>query len=117
MEVRRRWFPLLSLVVLATGCSVGEYGAAQQSMSPDAAQVSSSANETSFNATVKPLVATCTSCHGVQPPTLTSYAMLQPKYKAKATATILVTKGDHQGIIYFNATDKAAVQGWIDGLQ
>jgi cytochrome c553 len=119
MEVRRRPLLLVLVVGLAVaGCSVGEYGAEQQSMSPDAAQVTGGANEASFNATVKPLVATCVSCHGAQPPTLTSYAMLQPKYKMRPGNTnILVTKGDHQGITYFNATDKAAIQGWIDGLQ
>ncbi|MDQ3337916.1 MAG: hypothetical protein M4D80_22365 [Myxococcota bacterium] len=120
MEVPRRPI-LLALVVVAlaaAGCSVGEYGAEQQSMSPDAAQVSGGGNETSFNATVKPLVANCVSCHGAQPPTLTSYAALQAKYKMKpGSANILVTKGDHQGITYFNANDKAAIQGWIDGLQ
>jgi hypothetical protein len=118
MEVSRR-LSLLALVGLAAaGCSVGEYGAEQQSMSPDATQMSGGTNETSFNATVKPLVGTCTGCHGAQPPTLTSYAALQAKYKMKpGNGNILVTKGDHQGITYFNTNDKAAIQGWIDGLQ
>ncbi len=117
MEVRR--FPLLIVlvVVAAAGCSVGEYGTSDPvSMNPDAAQMSGGTSEASFNSMVKPLVGTCTGCHGAQPPTLTSYAALQAKYKAKSTASILVTKGDHQGITYFNTTDKAAIQGWINGL-
>ena len=50
MEVRRRRSLLLALVVVglaAAGCSVGEYGAEQQSMSPDATQMSGGANEAS----------------------------------------------------------------------
>ena len=114
MEVRRHLLPLLVLAV--AGCSVGEYGAEQQSMTPDATQMSSGGAEASFNTNVAPLIATCTGCHGAQPPTLTSFSALQPKYKSKATAGILATKGDHQGITYFNATDKAKVQIYIDSL-
>ena len=124
MEVRQRVAALLtlSLVLVLGACDVGEYGtsAAPGSTSPDAsAPPGSGANETSFDAMIKPLVTSCLSCHsGGQQPTLTSYSALQAKFKAKPGSTNpLVTKGDHAGIVYFNATDKEKVRAWIDGLQ
>ena len=112
---------LLAAVTFLAACSVGEYGPEQQQqqMMPDAAMQTNPANETSFNNTVKPLVMTCIGCHGGnQPPNLTSFTALEAKYKMKPGSTnILTTKGNHVGITYFDATGKAAVQGWIDGLQ
>jgi hypothetical protein len=78
------------------------------------------ANAASFTTTMTPLVMPrCTSCHGTQQaPNLTSYADLQPTYKMKPGNTNrLVTKGDHAGIQYFNATEKTTVENWINNLQ
>lgn len=112
---------LLFVTLAATGCSVGEYGESTESsnMTPDApASSNNAAGETSFNATVKPLVTTCVSCHaGGTPPNLMSFAMLQAKYKMKpGSANILVTKGNHSGIQYLSAGDAATVKNWIDSL-
>lgn len=123
MESRRSYLTLFFVAVVTClgACSVGEYGPEQQTTTtPDAAMQSTNpANETSFNSTVKPLVMTCTGCHGGnQPPNLTSFTALEAKYKMKpGSSNILVTKGNHVGITYLDATGKAAVQGWIDGLQ
>lgn len=80
-------------------------------------------NEASFQAQIKPLVTRCLNCHsGAQNPVLLSFDTLLPKYYAKPGATnILVTKADqtggqHEGITYFNAADKATVAAWIDSL-
>ena len=77
----------------------------------------------SFDAQIKPLVSTCLGCHSAaQGPVLTSFAALATKYKTKPGASnILVTKGDatagvHQGVQYFNATQKSTVASWIDSL-
>ncbi|HET7500882.1 MAG TPA: hypothetical protein VFK02_07770 [Kofleriaceae bacterium] len=71
-----------------------------------------------FNASVKPLLTRCVNCHaGIQPPDLTDYARLDARYKTKpASANLLVNKGDHQNINYFNDTEKAAVVMWVDSL-
>jgi hypothetical protein len=67
---------------------------------------------------IAPLVTECTGCHGTgEPPNLTSFAALQPKYKLKPGNTnVLVTKGDHQNITYFTAGEKTTVAAWIDSL-
>ena len=107
----------VALLVLLTACSVGEVpleggGGVDSGMGGDP-------NETSFNATIKPLVTACLSCHSAaQPPLLTSYAGLAAVYKAKPGASnILVLKGEHQAQPYFNANQKTTVAAWIDGLQ
>jgi hypothetical protein len=119
MEVRTSSLVALLLAALLGGCEVGEYGTSNSNPSMvDGGGSSSSGPEASFNAMVKPRVATCVSCHaGAQPPSLGSYSALESKYKMKpGSSNILVTKGDHQGITYFNATDKAAVESWINSL-
>jgi hypothetical protein len=113
---------VLLLYGLGTGCSVGEYGPDTEiATTPDAmtTTTNNAAGEASFNSTIKPLVMTnCVSCHnGSTPPNLTSFSALQAKYKMKPGMTnVLVTKGNHAGIQYFGATDKTAVQNWIDSL-
>ena len=112
---------LLFVALATTGCSVGEYGTASENsnMSPDAAtSQNNAAGEASFNSMVKPLVTNCVSCHGGgTPPNLTSFAMLQAKYKMKPGSTnILVTKGNHSGIQYLSAGDATTVKNWIDSL-
>jgi hypothetical protein len=74
--------------------------------------------EASFNSTIKPLIASCVSCHsGGQPPNLTAFSGLTDRYKMKpGSGNILVTKGPHQGISYFTPGDKTTVQNWIDSL-
>lgn len=135
MEVRpnnlTRIAPLLLLVV---GCSVGEVPiGGETANTPDAAannnnndnnnndNPADTANTASFDAQMKPVIAArnCGGCHaGAQPPNLSSYAGLEPKYKMKpGSANVLVTKGDHAGIQYWDAAQKMTVQNWIDGLQ
>jgi hypothetical protein len=117
MEVRISSLLALLLAALLGGCSVGEYGTSNTTTGTDAS-MSSGGPEATFDSMVKPRVGTCLSCHsGGQNPNLSTYALLQPKYKTKPGNTnILVTKGDHQGITYLNATDKAAVESWINSL-
>ncbi len=80
-------------------------------------------NAQSFMTQIAPLVTRCTACHSsTQPPNLSSYDKLQAQYKTKPGAmNILVTKGDatagmHEGITYFDATQKQTVAAWIDSL-
>ena len=72
----------------------------------------------SFDARIKPLVTACVACHqGAQPPNLTSFALLDAKYKMKPGATnIFVTKGSHQGQPFLTAEGIATVTAWIDSL-
>jgi hypothetical protein len=43
--------------------------------------------------------------------------MLDARYKTKpSSANILITKGDHQGTMYFSQPDKTTVAMWIDSL-
>lgn len=120
MEVRRTVILALFATLTTAACSVGEYGTGgETATTPDAAMTTTGGqDETSFNMMVKPLAASngCTGCHGAQAPTLTSWDMLQAKYKTKSGAMILATKGAHQGSQYFNQTDLATVQSWINGL-
>ena len=104
------------LFVLLAACSVGEVPLDEGMGGVDGG--GGDPNEASFNATIKPLVTACVSCHSAgQNPILTSYAMLGATYKAKPGAgNILVTKGDHQGTTYFNTTQQQTVAAWIDGL-
>jgi hypothetical protein len=74
-----------------------------------------------FTAHVTPQVTRCTGCHGGGTgPTLTGYANLEAKYKTKAGAMILLTKaadgGQHEGITYFSATEKAEVTMFVNAL-
>lgn len=120
MEVRRPALVLGLLLTALTACSVGTYGEEQMSSTPDAAMMENPANAASFTSMITPLVnPRCTSCHGTaQAPNLMSYEMLQAQYKRKPGNTnILVTKGDHSGIQYFNTTEKATVESWINNLQ
>ena len=107
----------VALLVLLAACSVGEVplgggGGVDSGVGGDP-------NETSFNATIKPLVTACLSCHSAgQAPLLTSFAALGPAYKVKPGASnILVLKGVHQAQPYFDANQQATVAAWIDGLQ
>lgn len=118
MDVRISSLVAFLLAALLGGCEVGEYGTSDNPSMVDGGGGSSSGPEASFNAMVKPRVATCVSCHaGAQPPSLGSYSALESKYKMKpGSSNILVTKGDHQGITYFSATDKATIESWINSL-
>lgn len=107
-----------ALLAMLAACSVGEVPIEG---GPDAG--SNMNNGTgggqSFNAIITPLVnPKCTGCHSAgTPPTLSSFSALQPAYKTKPGASnILVTKGDHAGITYFDADQKKAVADWIDSL-
>ena len=107
----------VALLLLFTGCSVGEVPG---SGTPTGYEQ----NQMTLLRWITPLVTECTPCHGGTPPNLMSFAVLDAKYKVKPGAmNILVTKGAvstpvnmHQGIQYFNDTEKAAVAAWIDGL-
>lgn len=106
----------VAAVLLAlAACSVGEVPI--PGGTPDAGTGGSDPQAT-FNAKVRPLVTRCLNCHGpAQPPNLTSYAMLDARYKTKpSSANILITKGDHQGTMYFSQPDKTTVAMWIDSL-
>lgn len=115
MEVRISSLVALLLAAVLGGCEVGEYGT---STTPTVDAAGGGDGEASFNSMVKPRVQTCLGCHsGSTAPNLSSFTMLQAKYKMKpGSSNILVTKGDHQGITYLNATDKAAVEAWINSL-
>ena len=109
--------PLLRSMVTILGltlgaCSVGEV----EGLTPDGPV--NQTNVTSFSAQISPLVTRCTGCHGTtQDPNLTSFTTLKPKYYTKpGSANILVNKGDHEGVTYFSATEKASVTSWIDGV-
>jgi hypothetical protein len=106
-------------LALLVGCSVGEYGeSTEMGGGVDAGNTGADNDETSFTIMVKPTAveALCTGCHGAQPPTLTGFDKMQAQYKTKAGAMILKTKGAHQGNPYFNATQQAAINAWVDGL-
>lgn len=122
MEVRR----LIASLAVLVGCSVGEVPVGGNGTPPDAApnnttdsSTSGSAGEASFNSMIMPLVnPRCTSCHSNStPPNLSSFSALEAKYKMKpGSSNILVNKGDHAGIQYFNTTERMTVQNWIDSL-
>lgn len=120
MEVRISSLVALLLAAVLGGCSVGEYGTGGGGggggMNVDAS--GGGGPEASFDTMVAPRVQSCLGCHsGSTAPNLSTYALLQPKYKMKpGSSNILVTKGDHQGITYLNATDRAAVESWINSL-
>jgi len=70
---------------------------------------------------VTPQVGRCTGCHGGGTgPTLTGFTNLEAKYKMKTGAMILLTKaadgGQHEGIAYFSATEKAEVMMYVNSL-
>jgi len=109
-----------AMVMLLGACGVGEVPIGGGSATPDAAGGGGAAAQ-AFDLQIKPLVTTthnCLSCHGTNitgEPKLTSAGTLQAKYKMKpGTGNILVTKGDHQGTVYFTATEKTTVATWID---
>jgi hypothetical protein len=113
---------ILTITVMSGGCSVGQVDglAADDGGDPEDAA--------SFSMIVSPIVTRCAgaTCHsGVQAPNLSSFAALQPQYKVKpATTNRLITKkaelaaanNAHQTTTYFDATEEAAVRGWIDSL-
>jgi hypothetical protein len=104
------------MLLAMAACSVGEVPAGGGG-APDAGGGGGNP-EATFNANVAPLVTRCRTCHaGLQAPNLTSYTALAAKYKTKPSATnLLVNKGDHQGTLYFAASEKLAVAMWIDSL-
>ena len=104
---------IASLFLLLGACGVGEVPIGGGT--PDGG---GGTPDQTFDAQVKPLVTRCIGCHsGTQVPILTSYATLAAKYKVKPGETnILVTKGDHQGVMYFSAVEKTAVANWINSL-
>jgi len=105
-----------SMFILLGACSVGEVPIGGGG-TPDGG-VSMAAQK--FASDVKPLLTRCDGCHSTgQPPNFTSFATLTDRYKTKPSATnVLLTKaavdGPHQGILYFNATERQAVAMWID---
>jgi len=106
----------IAVFVLLAACSVGEVPSGG-GVTPDGG--GGGGGGQSFEAMIKPLVMPkCTGCHaGGVPPTLTAFSVLEAKYKTKpGNANVLVTKGDHSGVIYFDATQKATVAAWIDSL-
>jgi len=116
-----------AMVMLLGACGVGEVPIGGTGTppgtppgTPDAAGGGGTAAQ-AFDTQIKPLVMTahnCLSCHSTNitgEPNLTSADTLQAKYKMKpGTTNILVTKGDHQGTVYFTASEKTTVAGWID---
>ena len=133
MEVRANPLALIVLLLSFAACSVGEVPTEGGStITPDASasnnnnnnndntgDTNNAAGEASFNSMIKPLVEPrCTSCHANStPPNLSSFAALEAKYKMKpGSANVLVTKGDHAGIQYFDAAQRTTVQNWIDSL-
>jgi hypothetical protein len=77
-----------------------------------------------FESMIKPLVTECAACHVGQPPNLSSFDVLQTKYKTgPGSGNILVTKGDistpvgtHQAIPYLTEAEQTIVANWIDSL-
>ncbi len=118
----------IAIAIATVGCDVGMVpplggGAdAGRDASGDATG-EDPANAQSFEAVLKPLATMngCldAACHGgVQSPRLSSYALLEAKYKMKPGAmNILVTKGPHQNVPFFDAAEQAMVAAWIDGLR
>jgi hypothetical protein len=113
---------LLASLWIFAACSVGEVPIGGGG-SPDAGPVADGGGNgmgggQTFDARVKPLVTACVACHqGAQPPNLTSFSLLDAKYKMKPGATnILVTKGSHQGQPFLTAEGIATVTSWIDSL-
>jgi hypothetical protein len=105
----------IAVFVLLAACSVGEVP--DGGGTPDAG--GGMGGGQSFEAMIKPIVMPkCTGCHaGGTLPTLTSFSVLEAKYKMKpGVSNILVTKGDHQNTTYFDPTQKATVTAWIDSL-
>jgi hypothetical protein len=104
---------LLALSLSLAACSVG----AVEGGGTDGGNTNP--NQQTFMTVITPLVMTkCTGCHsGGSPPNLSSFAALDVKYKTKPGNTnVLVTKGNHSGVIYFDATDQGKVAMWIDNL-
>lgn len=112
----------IAVFVLLAACSVGEVPAGGGGTPDGSVPTDSGGNGTgpgqSFQTQIAPLVTRCTGCHGGgTAPNLTSYMMLEAKYKTKpGSSNILVNKGDHAGIIYLTATEKTTVASWIDSL-
>lgn len=96
---------IIITILLLSGCSVG-------AIDP------SNAAADAYDAEVLPLVGRCLPCHGLgNAPNLTSFAALQPTYYAKpGAASLLVTKGDHEGVSFLSADERAVVTTWIDEL-
>jgi hypothetical protein len=111
-------FALARVALLAslTACSVGAVDG------PPPVDAAPSAAELSFNSMIKPIVVRCVGCHsGGSPPNLSSYSALtanaNTRYTSKpGSANVMVTKGDHAGIIYFTPADKATMENWINSL-
>ena len=105
---------LIALVVVLGACDVGEVPAGGGT-GPDGGTGGNQAQ--TFDTVIKPLVTRCTACHGTsQAPNFTSYQTFDARYRTPPGANnILVTKGDHQGIVYFSPQDKTTVTNWIDG--
>jgi hypothetical protein len=103
-----------ALLLTISACDVGEVASAK----PDGGGGTGGGGGQSFNAMIAPLVTRCTGCHSAgTPPNLSSFSMLQAKYKMKPGANnILATKGDHQSITYLTAQEIATVAAWIDSL-
>jgi len=104
-----------SMFILLGACSVGEVPIGGGG-TPDGG-VSMAAQK--FASDVKPLLTRCDGCHSAGQPNFTSFATLTDRYKTKPSATnVLLTEaavdGPHQGILYFNATERQAVAMWID---
>jgi uncharacterized membrane protein len=106
---------IAALAVTISACTVGEVA----SGNPDGGgSGTGGGGGQSFNAMIAPLVTRCTGCHSSgTPPNLSSFSMLQAKYKMKPGASnVLATKGDHQSITYLTTQERATVAAWIDSL-
>lgn len=106
----------IALLTLLTACSVGAVdGGAAIDAPPSQAELT-------FNTSIKPIVERCSAptCHGgAIPPNLSSFGALTAvaKYTMKPGNTnILYTKGNHVNVTYFNATDLATLEMWINSL-
>jgi hypothetical protein len=109
----------LTSLLLLGACSVGEVPIGGGG--PDGGGGMGAAT---FESMIKPLVAECVGCHVGQPPNLTSFDALQPKYKmGPGNMNVFVTKGDisvpvgmHQGLPYLTEAEEVTVAAWIDSL-
>jgi cytochrome c551/c552 len=119
---------LIALLVTLGACDVGMVpaGGGGGGGTPDGGSATGgltaslmAAQTASFGNVITPLVSTgqrCISCHSVTMPNFGSYDALAAKYKTPpGNASLLVTKGNHEGFTnFFNATEQAQITNWIN---
>ena len=109
----------IAVFVLLAACSVGEVPAGDTPDGGGTTDGGGTGGGQSFTMQITPLVTECVGCHGGgTAPNLTSFMMLEPKYKTKpGSANILATKPDpHQNIPYLTTAERTIVINWIDSL-